>query len=104
MQMMENGLRKLNETACITSLLCLWLEVVQLPRGRWLSELTRFMKSFVFFINISCERAKLENDGALNNMYDAREVLCGVKTQFDAVTELESKMGGQVMVACFRSA
>ncbi|KAH8619856.1 hypothetical protein ERJ75_000128900 [Trypanosoma vivax] len=104
MQMMENGVSKANETACVTSLLCLWLEVVQLPRRRWLSELTQFMKSFGFFINVGGERAKLENDDTLNNVYDGREVLSGVKTQFDAVTELEIKMDGQVMVACFRSA
>ncbi|KAH8605581.1 hypothetical protein ERJ75_001583100 [Trypanosoma vivax] len=88
----------------VTSLLCLWLEVVQLPRGRWLSELTQFMKSFGFFINVGGERAKLENGGTLNNMEDARELLRGVKRQFDGMEELESKMDGRVMVACFRSA
>ncbi|KAH8620267.1 hypothetical protein ERJ75_000071700 [Trypanosoma vivax] len=104
MQMMENGLSKLNETRCVTSLLCLWLGVVQLPGRRWLSELTRFLNSFGFFINISGERAKLENDGTLNSMYDAREVLCGINRQLDTAAELESKMDGQVIVACFRSA
>ncbi|KAH8610380.1 hypothetical protein ERJ75_001110200 [Trypanosoma vivax] len=104
MQMMENGLSKLNETACVTSLLCLWLEVVQLPGRRWLNELTQFMNSFGFFINFGGARAKLENDDTFNNMEDAREVLCGIKRQFDGMEELEIKMDGQVMVACFRSA
>ncbi|KAG8344505.1 hypothetical protein TRVL_04668 [Trypanosoma vivax] len=74
------------------SLLCLWLEVVQLPRRRMIERIDTIFERLRGLVNISAERARLENDGTFNNMSDAREVLQGIKSKLNAVEELESKI------------
>ncbi|KAG8341310.1 hypothetical protein TRVL_07859 [Trypanosoma vivax] len=81
---------KLNETTCAMSLLCLWLEVVQLPRRRMIERIDTIFERFRGLVNISAERAMLENDDTFKNTSDAREVLQGIKSKLDAVEELES--------------
>ncbi|KAH8620340.1 hypothetical protein ERJ75_000080800 [Trypanosoma vivax] len=86
---------KLGKEACATALVCLWLELAQLPRRRMIERIdTVFMQS-KGLVNISAERAMLENDDTFNNMDDAREALRGIKRRLDAMYELESKMGDQ---------
>ncbi|KAG8343243.1 hypothetical protein TRVL_05936 [Trypanosoma vivax] len=98
MTVMQNGLSKLNETTCAMSLLCLWLEVVQLPRRRMIERIDTIFERFRGLVNISAERARLENDDTFNNMSDAREVLQGIRNKMDAVNELESEINEQRQV------
>ncbi|CCD20296.1 hypothetical protein, conserved in T. vivax [Trypanosoma vivax Y486] len=95
MTVMQNGLSELNETTCAMSLLCLWLEVVQLPRKRMIERIDTIFERLRGLVNISAERARLENDGTFNNTSDAREVLQDIKSKLDAVEELESKIDEQ---------
>ncbi|CCD20485.1 hypothetical protein ERJ75_000412500 [Trypanosoma vivax] len=85
---------KLEKETCATALMCLWLEVVQLPRRRMIERIDTIFKRFRGLVNISAERAKLENDGTFNNMSDAREALNDIYTKLEAAQKLESRLEG----------
>ncbi|KAH8617839.1 hypothetical protein ERJ75_000343200 [Trypanosoma vivax] len=85
---------KLGKEACATALMCLWFELAQLPRRRMIERIDTIFERFRGLVNISAERARLENDGTFNNMRDAREVLSDIYTKLEAAQKLESRLEG----------
>ncbi|CCD18674.1 hypothetical protein ERJ75_000862400 [Trypanosoma vivax] len=93
--LMNETFSNMEKETCATALLCLWLEVVQLPRRRMIERIDTIFERFRGLVNISAERARLEDDDTFKNMTDAQEVLQGIKSKLYAVNELESKIDKQ---------
>ncbi|KAH8619396.1 hypothetical protein ERJ75_000165800 [Trypanosoma vivax] len=70
---------KLEKEACATTLMCLWFELAQLPRRRMIERIDTIFERLRGLVNISAERARLENDEAFNNVDDAHEALRSIK-------------------------
>ncbi|CCD18484.1 hypothetical protein, conserved in T. vivax [Trypanosoma vivax Y486] len=85
---------KLEKETCATALMCLWFELAQLPRRRMIERIDSIFERFRALVNISAERAMLENDGTFKNTNDAREVLSDIYTKLEAAQKLESKLEG----------
>ncbi|KAG8344107.1 hypothetical protein TRVL_05060 [Trypanosoma vivax] len=85
---------KLGKETCATALMCLWFELAQLPRRRMIERIDTIFERFRGLVNISAERARLENDGTFKNASDAREVLSDIYTKLEAAQKLESRLEG----------
>ncbi|CCD20784.1 hypothetical protein, conserved in T.vivax [Trypanosoma vivax Y486] len=91
-QNVNESFSKLDTEACATALLCLWLEVVQLPRKRMIERIDTVFKQFVDLVNISAERAMLEEDETFTNSYEARDVLRGMRSKLETAEELTKQL------------
>ncbi|KAH8610389.1 hypothetical protein ERJ75_001109000 [Trypanosoma vivax] len=85
---------KLEKETCATALMCLWFVLAQLPRRRMIERIDTIFERFRGLVNISAERARLENDATFKNTSDAREVLSDIYTKLEAAQKLESRFEG----------
>ncbi|KAH8620370.1 hypothetical protein ERJ75_000072800 [Trypanosoma vivax] len=92
LQNVNESFSKLNTEECATALMCLWLEVAQLPRKRMIERIDTVFKQFVGLVNVSAERAMLEEDETFTNSLEARDVLRGMRSKLETAEELTKKL------------
>ncbi|KAH8610343.1 hypothetical protein ERJ75_001109300 [Trypanosoma vivax] len=92
LQNVNKSLSALDTEACATALLCLWLEVAQLPRKRMIERIDTVFKQFESVVNVSAERAMLEEDETFTNSSEAREVVRGMHSKLETEEQLTKKL------------
>ncbi|KAG8340933.1 hypothetical protein TRVL_08243 [Trypanosoma vivax] len=92
LQNVNESFSKLDTEACATALMCLWLEVAQLPRKRMIERIDTVFKQFGGLVNVTAERAMLEEDETFTNSYEARDVLRDMRSKLETAEELTKKL------------
>ncbi|CCD21131.1 hypothetical protein ERJ75_000177300 [Trypanosoma vivax] len=92
LQNVNESFSKLNTEECATALMCLWLEVAQLPRKRMIERIDTVFKQFGGLVNVSAERAMLEEDDTFTNSYEARDVLRDMRSKLETAEQLTKKL------------
>ncbi|KAG8344006.1 hypothetical protein TRVL_05165 [Trypanosoma vivax] len=91
LQNVNESFSKLNTEECATALMCLWLEVAKLPRKRMIERIDTVFKQFGNLVNVTAERAMLEEDDTFTNSYEARDVLRGMRSKLGTAERLTKK-------------
>ncbi|CCD18765.1 hypothetical protein, conserved in T. vivax [Trypanosoma vivax Y486] len=92
LEVMNASFQELKLEECATALLCLWLEVVQLPRRRMIERIDTVFKQFESVVNVTAERAMLEEDETFTNSLEARDVLHGMRSKLETAEQLTKKL------------
>ncbi|KAH8608401.1 hypothetical protein ERJ75_001311900 [Trypanosoma vivax] len=92
MDFVNVSFHKLKLKECATALLCLWLELVQLPRKRMIERIDMVFQQVRSTINVTKERAMLEKDETFTNLNDARVVLRTVHSKLKGAELLNDKL------------
>ncbi|KAH8620286.1 hypothetical protein ERJ75_000080500 [Trypanosoma vivax] len=92
MKAMNASFHVLELEECATALMCLWLEVAQLPRKRMIERIDTVFKQFGSLVNVTAERAMLEEDETFTNSLEARDVLRCMRSKLETAEELTKKL------------
>ncbi|KAH8616755.1 hypothetical protein ERJ75_000445200 [Trypanosoma vivax] len=92
LQIVNESFSELNKETCATALLCLWLELVKLPRKRMIERIDTVFKQFGGLVNVSAERARLEEEDTFTNSSEAREVLYDIRRQLEVAQGLDARL------------
>ncbi|CCD21088.1 hypothetical protein, conserved in T. vivax [Trypanosoma vivax Y486] len=92
LQIVNKSFSELSRETCATALLCLWLELVKLPRKRMIERIDTVFKQFESVVNVTKERAMLEEDETFTNSSEAREVLHDMRRQLEVAQGLDAKL------------
>ncbi|KAG8344497.1 hypothetical protein TRVL_04660 [Trypanosoma vivax] len=92
LQNVSKSFSALDTKACATALLCLWLEMAQLPRKRMTERIDTVFKQFGDLVNVSAERAMLEEDNTFTNSLEAREVVRGMRSKLETAEQLTKQL------------
>ncbi|KAH8617817.1 hypothetical protein ERJ75_000343500 [Trypanosoma vivax] len=92
LEVMNASFHRLKLEDCATALLCLWLEVAQLPRKRMIERIDKVFRQFESVVNVSAERAMLEEDETFTNSLEAREVVRGMRSKLETAEQLTKKL------------
>ncbi|KAH8618571.1 hypothetical protein ERJ75_000264000 [Trypanosoma vivax] len=93
LQIMNERFSKTDAERCITALLCLWLELVQLPRRRMIERVDAVFEQFQSAINAAIERAKLHMDETFTSTDNARGVLFSIRSHVEEAQRRQGEMG-----------
>ncbi|KAH8616763.1 hypothetical protein ERJ75_000446100 [Trypanosoma vivax] len=92
LQNVSKSFSALDTKPCATALLCLWLELAQLPRKRMIERIDTVFKQFGGLVNVSAERAMLEEDDTFTNSLEAREVVRGMRSKLETAEQLTKQL------------